>query len=50
MTKDIYTFGQCNLCNKYTQLKNGLCINCNDTNGLPEVLKDLFRKKDEHDS
>jgi len=41
MNKDIYKFGNCKICNKYTQLKNELCINCND-NELPDFLKDIF--------
>ena len=48
MNKNSYDFGQCKMCNKYTQLKNGLCITCNDKE-LPDILKDLFRKKDETD-
>jgi len=40
---DEYYFGNCKICNKFTQLKNGLCINCND-NEIPDFFKDFFKK------
>jgi hypothetical protein len=45
MDKNLYSFGQCNICNKYETLKNGLCIVCSDSNNLPDFLKDLFKEK-----
>ena len=49
MIEDIYRFDRCRKCGKYLPLKNELCINC-QTEDLPDFLKDLFRKKDKHDS
>lgn len=46
--KDIYDFGLCQICHKWANLKNELCINCNDKD-LPDVLKDLFKEKGEND-
>ena len=45
MSEDIYDFGHCKMCSKYTQLKNGLCITCNDKD-MPEFFKDLFKDKE----
>ena len=44
MNNDIYEFGYCEVCNKYTHLKNKLCIDCNDKD-LPDIIKDLFKGK-----
>jgi hypothetical protein len=49
MNNDIYTFGKCEECGEDKPLKNDLCNNCNNKN-FPDILKDLFRKKDDHDS
>ena len=54
---DNYTIDYCKKCIKYTSLKNGLCITCNEidrldtlANDIQEFFKDLFRKKDDHDT
>jgi len=53
---DNYTIDYCKKCSKYTSLKNGLCITCNEidrldilANDLPDFFKNLFRKKDRID-
>ena len=43
---DDFTFGNCAMCNKNEPLKNGLCASCQLRDEFPDVLKDLFQKKD----
>jgi hypothetical protein len=39
-----YSFGQCNICNKFKPIKDGICGDCVDKN-LPDFFKDLFESK-----
>lgn len=37
-----YTFGNCNVCRKYTALKDGRCADCNKKFNIDDILK-LFK-------
>ena len=49
MSKDIYDFGKCENCGEYTVLKNRYCVKCDEI-GLPDILKDFFRRKNNNES
>jgi len=44
--KDVFSFGVCEKCGHYTQLKNKKCINCNAGDDI-DFLKDFFGMNDE---
>jgi hypothetical protein len=40
---DLYSFDKCSICGKYTALKNGVCIDCENKLDIPDFLEDLLK-------
>jgi len=43
---DKFEFRKCSICGKEKALKNGICVDCNDSIELPEFFRNLFDKKE----
>ena len=40
---DKFTLDKCLICGKYKALKNGICIDCEKKDDMPNFIKDLFK-------
>jgi len=40
---DKFTLDKCLICGKYKALKNGICIDCEKKDDIPNFIKDLFK-------